>query len=72
MRLELSQKIIDRLLQMPESGMGYQRVDLVLRDGSIIPNVMVFNAEIADLPDARRGVTASDIADVRMSVAEAR
>jgi hypothetical protein len=72
MRLELSQKIIDRLLEMPESGMGYQLVDLVLRDGGIIPNVMVFNSEIANLPDATRGVTASDIADVRMSVAEAK
>jgi hypothetical protein len=34
-----------RLAGLPESGMGFQRVDFTLRDNRIIRNVMVFNAE---------------------------
>jgi len=33
-----------RLVQMPESGMGYQRVDLIFKDRRI-ENVIVLNAE---------------------------
>jgi hypothetical protein len=67
MQLELRQEMIDRLLALPESGMGYQLVDLVLVDGRIVPSVPVFNCEIAKLPDTFRGITAFDVADVRLA-----
>jgi hypothetical protein len=31
---------------MLETGMGYQVVDLILIDGQVVPNVMVFNSEM--------------------------
>ena len=65
MQIELRSELVNRLLALPESGMGYQLADLVLADGRIVPNVMIFNSEIANLPDTFRGLKASDIVDVR-------
>lgn len=66
MQIELRSELINRLVALPESGMGYQLVDLILVDGRIVPNVKVFNCEIANLPDTFGGLRASDIADVRL------
>ena len=51
MRVKLEQRWMKRLLQLPESGMGYQRVDLRLADGRELKNVLAFNAEEVELPD---------------------
>lgn len=51
MRIKLDKKWIDYLVSKPESGMGYQRVDVRLRNGRLIENLMVFNAEDLELPD---------------------
>jgi len=67
MQLELRPEIIDRLVGMPESGMGYQVVDLVLIDGRVVRDVVIFNCEIASLPEDLRDVRSSDVADVRPS-----
>ena len=69
MHLQLKSKIVDRLLALPESGMGYQVVDLVLSDGRIIPNVTILNGETATLPDSLR-ISSSEIADVRPAEAK--
>jgi hypothetical protein len=66
MQIELQKDIIDRLLALPETGMGYQVVDLVLSDGRIVPDVMIFNCEIANLPESYRGIRPSDVADIRL------
>ncbi|MEX2034874.1 MAG: hypothetical protein WEA28_06765 [Xanthobacteraceae bacterium] len=66
MQVELRSELINRLLALPESGMGHQLVDLILTDGRIVPNVVIFNFEIANLPDAFRDIRTSDIADVRL------
>jgi len=50
MRVKLQQRWVKRLLQLPESGMGYQRVDLRLEDGRELRDVLVFNAEEAEVP----------------------
>ncbi len=49
------------LLSQPESGMGYQQVELHLRDGRIIPNLIVRNAEIVLLPEEYNNVAENDI-----------
>ena len=67
MQIELQKDIINRLLALPENGMGYQVVDLVLADGQIVPNVKIFNCEIANLPESYRNVRPSDVMDVRLS-----
>jgi hypothetical protein len=67
MQLELRPEIIDRLAGMPENGMGYQVVDLVLIDGRVVRDVVIFNCEVASLPEDHRDVRSSDVADVRPS-----
>jgi hypothetical protein len=67
MQIELQRDIINRLLALPENGMGYQLVDLVLADGRVVPNVTVFNCEIANLPDRYLDIRPSDVADVHLS-----
>ena len=51
MRVKLEQRWMKRLLQLPESGMGYQRVDLRLANERELKNVLAFNAEEVELPD---------------------
>lgn len=50
-RLHLPQKWVDYLTRMPESGMGYQRVDVVLDDGTQLKDCIVFNTEEIEVPD---------------------
>ena len=55
MRVKLEQRWMKRLLQLPESGMGYQRVDLRLADGRELKNALSsFNAQEVELPDECR------------------
>ena len=61
MRMKLEQRWIKRLLQLPESGMGYQRVDLRLADGRELKDLPVFNAEELELPEEFVGVRIKDL-----------
>lgn len=56
MRIKLEKRWIEKLLRLPESGMGYQRVDLRLEDGREVRDVPVFNAEEVELPREFDGV----------------
>lgn len=67
MLLSLSQKWSRTLCKWPESGMGYQRVDVRLRDGTTVENVMVFNAEQMDWPDDSNPINTRDIVDISLS-----
>ena len=51
MKVHLEQRWIQKLVDLPESGMGYQRVDLRFADGRQINDVPVLNAEELDLPE---------------------
>jgi hypothetical protein len=66
MRIKLERRWVDRLLELPESGMGYQRVDVRLADGRELKDVVVFNAEEMDLPDE---FAKARIADIRAHAA---
>ena len=50
---------------MPESGMGYQVIDIILKDGRVITKVMVYNAEIVELPTEYNDVSEDDIKDIK-------
>ena len=63
MRIKLSQRWIDYLLKKPESGMGYQRVDVQFADGRHLENVVVLNAELIEVPDA---FDRAEVQDLRM------
>jgi hypothetical protein len=49
MRLTLEKKWTEALTRLPESGMGYRRVRVELRDGRTIPEALVFNSEVLDV-----------------------
>ena len=51
MTIRLPEKWARFLLRQPESGMGYQRVDVRLANNRKITDVVVFNAEEIELPD---------------------
>lgn len=36
------------LLSLPEKGMGYQVVDLILKTGEVLKDVIILNSEIAE------------------------
>jgi len=63
MRIRLEPRWIERLLELPESGMGYQRVDIRLVDGRELKDVVVFNAEEIEVPDE---FAQAQIKDVRL------
>jgi hypothetical protein len=50
-RIKLDRRWVERLLNMPESGMGYQLVDVEMADGRELKNAVVLNAELLELPD---------------------
>jgi hypothetical protein len=66
MRIQLEQQFVQRLRELPESGMGYQRVDLRLSDGRELKNVVAFNAQEVEVPD---DLGAAQITDVRLHAA---
>jgi hypothetical protein len=66
MRVKLDQRWTKRLLELPESGMGYQRIDVRLADGRELRDLLVFNADEIEVPGEFADAA---IADVRPHVA---
>lgn len=54
-RVQLPNKWVEYLIHQPESGMGYQRVDVVLEDGTTLLDCLVFNADEIEIPNAHVG-----------------
>ena len=54
---------IDRLVHLPETGMGYQKVDLIFKDGRIQKGLIVLNAEDCQTEDE---FNVEDIADIKI------
>jgi len=51
MTIKLERKWVDYLIRQPESGMGFQKVDVRLKGNRVLNDVLVFNAEEIDLPE---------------------
>ena len=66
MRVKLDQRWTKRLLELPKSGMGYQRIDVRLADGRELRDLLVFNADEIEVSG---GFADAAIADVRPHVA---
>jgi hypothetical protein len=66
MRLTLDARWIDWLTRLPESGMGYQRVRVRLRNGTLIPRAVVLNAEVLEVDDPTPPFRAADIAQIEL------
>lgn len=44
--IKLPEHLIKKLQALPETGMGYQMVDLEFKDGEILMNVTVLNSSV--------------------------
>ena len=67
MRLHLNERWVNHLCDLPENGMGYQIVDIVLRSGEQIRGAFVFNAEEVEWPAEQVRGRLEDIVDIRPS-----
>lgn len=65
MRLHLNQRWVRHLCNLPETGMGYQIVDVILRNGERVQSIVVYNAEEMEWPAQRRPIKPEDIVDIR-------
>ena len=67
MQVALGKIWTERLCRLPETGMGYQRLDLSLRNGRTMRGVLVFNAEVMDWPDEAGPISPDEIVDMRLA-----
>ena len=67
MGIKLKKKWVEYLASVPESGMGYQIVDVTLKDGRVLKNTVVFNAEDLKLLPEYRGVELEDVKEIKLS-----
>ena len=51
MRIKLDKGWSKRLRELPESGMGYQRVDVRFADGRELKDVVALNGEELEVPN---------------------
>ena len=63
MELKLSNRLIKKLQDLPESGMGYQVVNFKLKDGTILKNITVLNSSIVVVD---KTLNISNIIDVEL------
>lgn len=49
MKIKLKPEIIAILEKLPETGMGYQKVDIILKDGSILKDRIVLNSTYLEI-----------------------
>lgn len=62
--IRLNKKWSRHLAQLPESSMGSQHVDVILKEGRVIKDVVIFNAEEGHSPEP---FDPADIAEIRLS-----
>jgi len=63
--VKLPEKFSNMLLNLPESGMGYQVVNVLLSDGKVLYLHKVLNAEILMLEEYEH-IQANDIAEIEL------
>ena len=63
--MRLSKKWIDKLVALPESGMGYQVVDVHLKNGMIVKEILVVNCEIL-VNQGNLSFSENDIQDIEL------
>ena len=72
MRVQLDRRWTEKLAQMPESGMGYQRVRVRLKAGRTVDEALVYNASVLEVPDGVEPFGAQDIAQIALAVSQGR
>lgn len=65
-KLKLNKKFVEYLVELPENGMGYQLVDLLLTDGKLLRNRIVLNSTFLKL-DKEERLTNREIEKINLS-----
>lgn len=63
--IKLPESFINKLINLPESGMGYQIVKVILRNGKVLKKQKVLNSELLML-DENELIQAIDIANIEL------
>ena len=63
--IRLNAQLTNKLIGIPESGMGYHVVDVVLKNGSVIEELTVLNCQ--NLIVDEKNIAAKDVIDVKVS-----
>ena len=63
--LKLSERFVSILLSFPETGMGYQMVKVILKDGKELPDHRVLNSSILIL-ESDDSFEERDISEIRL------
>ena len=63
--LKLSDSFINILVNLPESGMGYQIVKVILKSGRVLRQHKVFNSEILVLEE-NENISINDIEKIEL------
>ena len=63
--LKLSDIFISRLIQLPENGMGYQLVKVILKSGEILHQHKVINSELLMLEE-NENISVQDIHKIEL------
>ena len=63
--IKLSDSFINILVNLPENGMGYQIVKVILKSGQILHQHKVLNSELLML-DENENITIKDIANIEL------
>lgn len=61
-------KFIEKIIAFPEHGMGYSLVDVTLKNGVTIEQVVVANGDFVCFHDDMRKFIESEIASVKVSL----
>lgn len=64
--MQLPEDIVNQLIKLPESGMGFQVVDFMLKDGTILKNMTVLNSSVVLIEENIKNLI-NDIVSVKLS-----
>jgi len=63
--LKLTDRLINVLVNLPESGMGYQLVKVILKSGKVLHQHIVLNSELLMLEE-NENITVKDIDKIEL------
>ncbi len=63
--MKLNKKQTEELLKLPESGMGYHRVDVTLKNGIILKDKIVMNSSILAVD---KHIQSEDIVNISLTL----
>ena len=68
MKIKLNEEQINYLSSLPEKGMGYQVVNLILKDGNELKEQIVYNSSVLQINDIKyQSISNEDIISLKLS-----